>query len=215
MSTVMKHVGKHGEKPCVIIMREIPDEPENCLVVHTGALDERQHGDLMDVIQSPEAQEAHDVSQVLSRRQFTDGGTMINELHYGKKIQKAPVSQVSLTPMPSQNIPLAEVNAEIRKIDGGYTPPKTDPAHLQESTVLETDPTLNEERVTQGETQTDNGSDPKAIAQGLVTQANLMRADAEALSKDADSKMAEAYKLDPSLKPKSKKSKAKKKTATK
>lgn len=213
MSNIMKHVGKHGEKPCVIVMRELPDEPENCLIVLTGGLAERQHQDLMDVIQSSEAQEANDISQVLSRRQFSDGGTMLSELHYGKKIQKVPVSQVTLTPVPNQTVSLAELNAEIRKIEGGYTPPKTDPSHLNEGAMLETDPALNQQHIAQGETATDNGSDPADIAKGLITQAELMRADADALAQDAEAKLAEAYKLDPSLTPK--KTKTKKKAATK
>ena len=209
MSQIMKHVGKYGEKPCLVIFRELPDEPENCLIVQTSNLNERQHQDLMDVVQSPEAQEAHDISQVLGRRQFSDGGTILSELHYNKKLQKVPVSQVSLTPLPSHSMPLAEVNAEIRKLEGGYVPPKNDPSHLQEGAVLETDPTLNEQRIVEGETSTDNGTDPKAIAQNLMAQAELLKADAHALVQDADAKLAEAYKLDPTLKPKKARGKAK------
>lgn len=215
MTSIMKHVGKHGEKPCVIIMRELPDEPENCLIVLTGSLAERQHQDLMDVIQSAEAQEANDLSQVLGRRQFSSGGIILNELHYSKKIQKMPVSQVTMTPVPNQTVSLAELNAEIRKIEGGYTPPKTDPSHLKEGAVLETDSTLNQQRIAQGETATDNGSDPAQIAKGLIMQAELMRADADALAQDAEAKLTKAYKLDPSLKPKKAKATAKKKAATK
>ena len=39
-------------------------------------------------------------------------------------------------------------------------------------------------------------------AQGILLQAQLMQADAEALIKDAEAKLQEAYALDPSLKPK-------------
>lgn len=215
MSQIMKHVGKYGEKPCVVIMREMPDEPENCLIVLTGSLDERKHSDLMDVVQSSEAQQDNDITNVLNRRQFSEGGLMLPDLHYSKKIQKVPVSHVALTPLPNQSVPLAEVNAEIRRLDGGYTPPKNDPAHLNEGAVLETDPGLNEQRITQGETTTDNGTDAKAVAQNLKAQAELMRADADALAKDAEAKLAEAYKLDPSLKPKKKKTQTKKKAAKK
>ena len=213
MATMMKHVGKFGEKPCVVVFRELPDEPENCLIVQTGNLDERKHQDLMDVVQSSEAQEASDISQVLARRQFSDGGAMLSELHYGRKLQKVPVSHVSLTPVPSQSIPLAEVNAEIRKVEGGYVPPITDPSHLREGALLETDPDLNEQRINDSATQTDNGSDPKAIAQNLLAQAELLKADADALVKDAEAKIVEAHKLDPALKPKKTRSKAKTKAA--
>ena len=57
---IMKHVGKYGEKPCVVVFREIPNEPENCLVVMSDSLDEVKHDNLMNVVQSAEGQEAKD-----------------------------------------------------------------------------------------------------------------------------------------------------------
>ena len=89
MAEIMKHVGKYGEKPCVVVFREVPNEPENCLIVETGALEDQKHDDLMNVISSLEAQESNEVSEVLSRRQFTDGSNMLNDLHFTKKISKS------------------------------------------------------------------------------------------------------------------------------
>ena len=218
MAKITKHVGKNGQKPCVVVFREIPDEPENCLIVETDSLDEQSHDDLMNVVQSPEAQEGNNLSDVLHRRHFKNGDNMLSSLHYGKKMRKVPVSQVVLLPMPNQEVALSEVNAEIRKLEGGYTPPKTDAAHLNNNgTSVETDPTLNQQRIDETTSSTENGSDPSAIAQNLLSQAELLKQDAEALNKDAESKLAEAYKLDPSLKPKTtaKKKSAKKKTAKK
>lgn len=222
MSSILKHVGKYGEKKCVVIMRQLEGDPEHCLVVQPESLSERQHDDLMDVIQSPEAQNTNDVSQVLHRRQFSDGGIMLSVLHYGKKLQKVPVAQVSLTPVPNQSIPLSEVNEAIKQIEGGYVPPKNDEAHLRsgdipreavnEGVSLETDPGLNNQRIDQSTATTDNGDSPAAIARNLLAQSELMAEDAKALQAEAKAKQAEAYKLDPSLKPKrsAKKSPAKK-----
>lgn len=197
MAQLMKHVGKYGEKPCVVVFREVPNEPENCLIVQTGALPDVQHDDLMEVIQSAEAQEANDVSQVLHRRQFRDGENMLSAMHFGKKLQKVPVSQVSLTPTPSQSVPLAEVNAEIRKIEGGYIPPVNDDSHLEEQTRVTTEQVegtpANEEAA---------ASNEPSKAQSLVFQAQLMKEDAERMVAEADAKLAEAYALDPSLQPK-------------
>jgi len=100
MAQLMKHVGKFGEKPCIVVFRELPGEQDNCLIVQTDNLESRQHDDLMNVIQSSEAQQANDISEVLFRRQFTDGSNMLNTLHYGKKLQKVPVGLVQLTPAP-------------------------------------------------------------------------------------------------------------------
>lgn len=191
MSQVMKHVGKMGEKPCIVIFRELPGEPENCLIVSTGSLGDRHHDDMMSVIQSPEAQQSNNVSQVLDRRQFTDGENILSYLHYNKKLQKVPVSQINLTPTPSNSIPLAEVNAEIRKIEGGYTPPKTDGAHLNNNPT--TAPVVNE--------SSDDAAQPSE-AQSLIFQAQLMKEDAERMVEEADAKLQQAYSIDPTLEPK-------------
>ena len=102
MAQIMKHVGKIGEKPCVVVFREVPNEPENCLIVESNSLTDRKHDDLMSVVQSAEAQESNNIADVLSRRQFTDGSNMLNDLHFSKKLQKVSVDLVFLTPTPSQ-----------------------------------------------------------------------------------------------------------------
>jgi len=190
MATLTKHVGKIGEKPCVVVFREVPNEPEHCLIVESNSLNDQKHDDLMNVVQSAEAQESNNIADVLSRRQFTDGSNMLNDLHFSKKLQKVSVDMVFLTPTPSQKISLKEVNAEINKIEGGYTPPKTD-----------VDPVSVD---TQPLTESTETAVPEAsVAEGLLVQAELLEQDAKALLSDADAKKAEAYKLDPSLKPKS------------
>lgn len=199
MADIMKHVGVYGEKPCVVIFREVPNEPENCLVVQTGNLSDQHHDSLMMVVQSAEGQGARDISEVLSRRQFPDGESMLNSLHFGKKLQKVPVSMVSLTPTPSQKIALSEVNAEIRKIDNGNVYNlKTDEGQEQFNKPLETDPNL----VQPVENTTDNGTDPESVAQNILVQAELMEQDAQTMLAEAEAKRQEAYNIDPSLKPK-------------
>ena len=192
--SIMKHVGEYGEKPCVVVFREVPDEPEHCLIVQTSQLADVQHDDLMEVVQSAEAQEANDISTVLNRRQFRDGENMLSSMHFGKKLQKVPVSQVNLTPTPSQSISLAEVNAEIRKIQGGYVAPVNDESH-QETRVTT-------EQVEGTPANQSAEADEPSQAQQLVFQASLMKEDAERMAADAEAKLEEAYALDPSLKPK-------------
>ena len=194
MAQLLKHVGKFGEKPCVVVFRELPGEQDYCLIVQTDNLESRQHDDLMSVVQSLEAQESNDISEVLFRRQFTDGSNMLNSLHYGKKLQKVPVGLVHLTPSPNQSLPLEEVNAEIRKLKGGYTPPVNDSSHLNDEST---------KSVTNEETITASADDESvaSIAKNLLAQATLMEEDATALLKDAETKKQEAFRLDPSLRP--------------
>jgi hypothetical protein len=194
MAQLMKHVGKFGEKPCVVVFRELPGEQDHCLIVQTDNLESRQHDDLMNVVQSLEAQGANDISEVLFRRQFTDGTNMLNSLHYGKKLQKVPVGLVQLTPSPNQALPLEEVNAEIRKLKGGYTPPVNDASHLNDEST---------QSVTKDDSVTASADDDGVanIAKNLLTQATLMEEDATALLKEAETKKQEAFRLDPSLSP--------------
>ena len=191
MAELMKHVGSYGEKPCVVVFREVPNEPDNCLIVESASLEDSKHDDLMNVVASLEAQESNNVSEVLSRRQFSDGTNILNDLHFSKKLIKVPVDMVFLTPTPSQKISLQEVNAEINKIETGSNPPlnvDVDPGSLQTPNPVEV-------------------TGDASAAEGLLVQAEMIEQDAKQLMEDAESKKAEAYKLDPSLKPK--KSKAK------
>lgn len=198
MATVMKHVGSYGNRPCVVLFREVPDEPENCLIVETGALDPQMHDDLMMHVQSAEAQEAHDISQVLARKQFSDGTNALNGLHFQKLIKKVPVTQVALTPIPGQQIQLVDVNAEIRKIESRAENTNTNPDRLATAETRVT--TENVEGTPANESA--EAPSELSIAQSLVAQGQLMMDDAKALMADAEAKLAEAYALDPSLEPK-------------
>lgn len=207
MQTPMKHVGKIGEKPCVVLFREVPGEPDFALVVQTTNLTDVQHDALMNVVQSAEAQEANEVSEVLDRRQFSDGANMLQQLHFDKRIEKVSVDLVSLTPTPSDSIALAEVNAEIRKIGNNSNPPlKTDPVQpmnnaLNESVtnpvVAESDPTLAQTNAPIAEGEVNESQ----IALNLLQQAAMLEDDASALMNDAEAKKQEAYRLNPDLEP--------------
>jgi len=187
MVQITKHTGTYGGKPCVVVFRELPQEPDNALIVLTGSLSDVQHDDLMNVVTSAEAQEANNISEVLNRRQFTDGSNMLNGLHFSKKLTKVPVGQVSLTPAPGQSVPLSDVNAELRRIEFAGNPntaaePVNAPEQPQAASVIA--------EQAQGE------------AEGLILQANLMREDAERLMAEADAKLEQAYTISPDLRPK-------------
>ena len=181
----LKHVGKYGEKPCIVVFREVPNEPENCLIVETTSLEDQKHDDLMNVVQSLEAQESNEISEVLSRRQFTDGSNILNDLHFTKKLVKVASDLVFLTPTPTDKIALAEVNKEIMKLNNESNPSM--------NTDVNPD-TLMEQQIE----ESSDGSQ----AQGLLQQAELIEGDAKAMMDDAAPKRASAYELDPSLAPK-------------
>ena len=157
----------------------------------SDSLDEVKHDNLMNVVQSAEGQEAKEFSEVLNRRQFSSGENMLQQLHAEGKLAKVPVSMVSLTPTPNDSIALAEVNAEIKKLENDPVPPVTDPAHLAD------DPA--ESNVSAPSVADSNVDSP---AQGSLLQAELMEQDAEAMLAEAKEKKRQAFEMDPSLKPK-------------
>jgi hypothetical protein len=195
MAEVMKHVGKFGNKPCVVVFRQVPNEPNNCLIVESGSLPDGKHDELMNVVASLEGQEANDVSEVLARRQFPDGTNILSDLHFSKKLQKVSTDMVFLTPTPNTRIALSEVNVEIKKIATGSNPLLN--TQVNPDTLLETQAA---DRIAEASQPTE--ADAPSVAENLLIQAELIQEDVNAMLKDADAKRAEAYALDPSLAPK-------------
>ena len=188
MAEMTKHVGLYGDKPCVVVFREVPDEVDQALIVISDSLEGQFHDDIMSVVDSPEGQESNNVSEVFFRRRLTDGENMLEALHTRGKLTKVPVDMVKLTPAPNQSVELAEVNAELSKIETGSNPP------------LVTE--QNVENLSQGDVPVDEAEDGNQVAQNLLSQASLLREDAKVLLGDADAKEEEAYKIAPELKPK-------------
>jgi hypothetical protein len=195
MAQLLKHVGLYGEKPCVVVFRELPEEPDNALICISNSLEGQLHDDVMSVVDSHEGQESNNISEVLFRRRLSDGENMLEALHSRQKLTKVPVNMVTLTPLPNQSVPLEEVNKELKQIENGSNPAlktETDPQVL-ESTTTTAD--MLGESVPEGE-------DKDAVAKNLLTQAELLEEDAKAIMADAEAKKAEAYSIAPDLAPK-------------
>jgi len=126
MADIVKHVGIYGQKKCVVVFREVPNETDQCLIVLSDGLEGRMHDELMAIVEGIEAQTAKDLADVLNRRQFSDGSNMLTQLHYAKRLTKVGTDMVDLTPLPGQRVGLAQLNDELRKIDTGYVPPTND-----------------------------------------------------------------------------------------
>lgn len=183
MTNITRHVGiDHLGNKLVVIFREIPEDPEHCLVVQSSTLPDMYHDNLMNVVESQEAQQTHDLYEVLNRRVFGDGGQMLLTLHQRGLITKMKVDQVSLIPMANRKLSLREANAAIGSIvtaSGTVTDPDLPVAR----SLVEQPPDAN------AEARDDN----KLRAQMLVEQARLLEADAKRVRD-------QAYSLDPSLK---------------
>ena len=187
---MMKHVGVYGEKPCVVVFRALPEEPTNALICLSDGLEGVLHDDVMSVVDSPEGQNSNEISEVFFRRRLSDGENMLEALHSRSKLLKVPVDMVKLTPLPNQQVDLAEINKQLAQIDAGSNPAlKTEAMPVAESQVADVAPVVADDS-------------PEAIAKGLIAQSELIEADANAMLSDAQAKLAQAYEMAPELKPK-------------
>ncbi|MDC1040339.1 hypothetical protein OAQ62_00940 [bacterium] len=203
MADMMKHVGVYGEKPCVVVFRELPDEPENALICLSGNLEGNLHDDVMSVVDSAEGQESNEISEVFFRRRLSDGENMLEALHSRKMLQKVPVDMVKLTPFPNQQVDLTEINKQLNNINAGSNPPlktEVDPL-VAESQAAGSVPLIEGgQSVASAEASAETSSE--GIAQSMIDQATLMEEDAQALLSEATAKKAQAYEMAPELKPK-------------
>jgi len=178
----IKHVGKSkatGQRLVVVFM-QLPDEPDNALVVYSDSLPDRYHQSLMDAVESPEGQSANQLYEVLSRKVFWHGTQMLQTLHQESLMTKVATSNIIMTPTSNASIGLNELLEQMANESDEITAPtNTEPQKSQ------TDINVEESK------QDEN----KQIAQNLLIQAQLLEQDAEA-------KRQQAYKYDPSLKPK-------------
>ncbi len=111
----LKHVGRfiaNGRK-CLVAYRTLPGDAYNCLVVQTENLSDDQHDALIQLVESPAAQESNEFAEVLARAPFPDGSVMLANLHVNGKLVKVPTDQVEMIPNFQTKILLSELNATI------------------------------------------------------------------------------------------------------
>jgi hypothetical protein len=174
----LKHIGSiiNTQRRCVVVFREIPDEPTYCLIVDTDALPDWMHDDIMHAVESPAGQESNEFYEYAARTLFSDGTQMLNNMHSKGLLQRQPVSNISMTPNRETAINLADLNDLISQQNGGK--PAVEPSAEVESS-----------------SDDDVALDNVALAQNMLKQASGFEAEAKRLR-------TEAFDLAPELKPK-------------
>ena len=204
MSMNIKHVAKtHTGKKCVVVFRELPDEPDNCLIVDTEALPDWMHDNIMQAVESPGAQASTDFYAYAERTVLTDGTNMLQTLHSTGRLQKMPTDKITMTPNNDVSVGLTEINNIVREQNGNVptavTPP-TDQVNMAGKTMDVMESTAAPATSTEGINDTDLAKQFLAQAKGYETEAKSLR--------------AQAYELAPGLKPGPKKPVAKKESET-
>ena len=202
MSMNTKHVGvlSNTGKKVVVVFRELPDDPSNCLVVDVDALPDWMHDDIINAVEEPGAQNTANFYEYAERKYMADGTNMLQTLHSTGRLMKQPTDNVKMTPNNSDSVGLTELNNLVRE-NNANAPVVTEP--LGDSPARKDTSIRNVvEDIAQGPTGTNEGLDDTAIAKSLLAQAKGFEVEAKNLK-------AQAYEMVPGLKPGPKKPAAK------
>jgi len=200
----MKHIGKINDKKVAVVYKTVPDQDHMALVLYTETLPRNIHDDVMRVIESPEGQEANELSDVLFRNLLSDGRPILETIHKEGMLKKVECKQVIITPNASSHVRLDELNRLISEMESG------DDAR---SKLQDLDANAG---LVDPNNKASSALDDSAIAKQQLDQATKMEAESKSLLAESKRLKAEAYKLDASLKPKrGRKPAVKKKTKAK
>ncbi len=190
----IKHVGQviNTQKRVIVVFREIPDEPESCLVVDTDAAPDWMHDDLITAVESNGAQASANFYEYAQRSVFTDGSNMLTTLHEQGRLNKHPTKNIAMTPNNSVSVNLAELNTIIATETGGAPVVVPDDTEFGNA-GMDAVPDIN--AIAQATPEAEAVIDDGDLAKNMLAQAEGFLAEAETLK-------AQAYDLDPSLKPK-------------
>lgn len=168
MADIKKHIGviKNTGTRVVVVFREVPDEPDQCLVSEIDRLPEKYYDKMQEFITNPVAKQTNDFYTFLHSRTFPDGLNALEALHVNRLLRKVPVDDVVMTPFPNQELPLAYLNSQINGVE------QTDPIPQENPIVKEDHSQKSPEEIEQ-------------IAQGLMAQAELLKADAKTKEDEA------------------------------
>jgi len=114
-----KHTGRltNTGTRVVVVFREIPGDPNHCLVVEADHLPDMYADNINSIVKSTQAQDTVNLYEVLDRRTFSDGANCLQTLHGMKYLKKIPVEMVEMLPLPGQAVPLATINDQINGVD--------------------------------------------------------------------------------------------------
>ena len=116
---MLKHVGKHNDKRCVIVFRKIPELEHMALIVYSDLLPRLVHDEIMRAVETPQGQAASEISEVLFRTIMADGNNCLETLHRNGMLKKVPTNQILVTPTSTSSVRLDELNDLLDEMSKG------------------------------------------------------------------------------------------------
>jgi hypothetical protein len=190
IENLKKHMGQLANTGVrvAVVFRKLPNDENSCLIVETERLPDALHDYLIQTLNSKEARETNDFYEVLNRRTFPDGTNCLTSLHQRGFLRKEPVTNITMLPLPNQPVPLALINATIDKKIDGYK------ANEAATKLAAEDTRTPEEKQAAAEALAAKMQDPSVGAKALISRA-------DALEDEADALRERAYAMAPELKP--------------
>ena len=106
------------KKKVLVAFRTLPGDAHYCLVIPTENLPDDMHNAIINLVESPAAQEAYEFAEALDRTQFPDGSRMLPNLHGNGRLVKVATNQVEMCPVPGATVLLSELNQIIAEQRG-------------------------------------------------------------------------------------------------
>ena len=183
-----KHVGQNvsTQQKVVVMFRQIPEDPEFCLVVDTDGLDENMHTDLMNEVEGPMAQQQVDFYKHADNHFFRDGSKILQRLHQSGKLIRIETSKIMMTPDNKTNILLDTLNKQLGALEAN---PNMDENQFNQQMNTSTDAVTIGDEVKPATVSKSNANDGVLddfkLAKGFISQANGMETEAKRLREQA------------------------------
>lgn len=161
---------------CVVVFRELPGEPQTCLVFESDSMPEYYREPMMTVILN-DGQRHRELFEVLHRNHFSNGQVMLTAIHNLGYLRPKPTSDVMMELGGNTRIRLDELNDQLRELDAEAKKEevKTDDIQAKFNPMAE-----------------------NTAAEEATVAGKLLR-EAEKLELEAASKRKRAHTLDPSI----------------
>ena len=177
----MKHVGKHGDRKVCILFRQVPGEDHMSLVVYPETLQAHWQDSVQKVLESTIGQSAEEFADALHRSYFPDGRPILETLHQERMIKKVRSSDIIVTPSGDARIRLDELNKMLNEMKQAA---KSAPGYVAPPVL----------RAGEGGALTD-----RDIAANMLSQAQVMEANAKSMIAEAARMKKDAERMDPTV----------------
>lgn len=205
----LKHIGKHGDRKIVVIFRQLPGDEHMCLCIYPDLLPSHWHDTIMKVLESPVGQSSEEFADALHRNLLPDGRNILGALHAERMMKRVNTEQVLMTPTPTSNVKLSELNNILNEMKKGEDAVRrmaeidgarglVDP---QQKRAAEAQFKAEQSKAPQPFVAASDGAlDDKALAANMLTQAVKMHNEATSMINEAARMRKEAEKLFPGVK---------------